>query len=321
MACFENLMNTKNCFYFCFSLFFYYTQISLASDWDKDKAYSFLSNSIMEERYQCLCSNKENFTPPFISIPQENFSSMVILELLVDTDFNLAAKFVLAQKIKNERRVDGLYTFFKDKNLLPPDVDCIALAYTALLKFHGAEDELLMPALSALLKNVNEEGLIEVYIDPQRSNRIDPVVCANVLYFACLCGKHEEIKQTENFIHNTLITKSYKQGTRYYPSACTFLYMVSRLLDFPCLHGKFAFLIYENLTEHIFANNALELAMYIICAKKLGIENKNEQEQLAKLQDADGGWPACTFYKTGKSSDYFGSREITTAFAIRALHH
>jgi hypothetical protein len=258
--------------------------------------------------------------PPFLQIPQENFSSMVILDLLIGLEFDEYTKSILIQNIINSQRVDGLYTFFKESDLLPPDVDCIALAYTALVKAQAIQSNLLIYPLNTLLLNVNDKGLIEVYVDPKRSDRVDVVVCANALYFAYLCEKTETIKNTEDFIYHSLETKNYKKGSRYYPSKFTFLYMISRLLDFPCLDKKFSHLLHHNLKEEIdTANNALELAMCIICAKKLGIECGDKKRALAHLQQQDGGWPACTLYKKGRSPEFFGSRHITTAFAIRAL--
>lgn len=298
-----------------------YSLFSFENYWDKEKAYIFLSKSIIEDKYECLCSKNDEFTPPHFQIPPETFSSMVILDLLVDIEFDERIKSILIQKVINTQRSDGLYTFFKESDLLPPDVDCIALAYTTLIKAQAIKSELLEYPLNTILSNVNAEGLIEVFVDPKRFDRVDIVVCANTIYFAYLCEKNENVKITEDFIYHSLEAQNYKKGSRYYPSKFTFLYMISRLLDFPVLHKKFSCLLHQNLKEEMdTANNPLELAMCIICAKKLGNECSEKKRELASLQLEDGGWSACTFYKNGRSSEFFGSRYITTAFAIRALN-
>lgn len=316
----KRLHRIKLILYFLVVLCCHRANFSFACEWNKNGAHIFLSKSISAGNFQCLCSKTENFDPPLIQIPPENFSSMVILDLLIDTDVDEHIKSILIQKIKSERGTDSLYTFFTEKALLPPDVDTTALAYIALAKAQGKEPNLSSQALDITILNVDAEGLIEVYVDPQRANRIDAVVCANALYFIYLYGRNEEAKLTEDFIYKTLATKAYKDGTRYYPSEDMFLYIVSRLLDFPSLHKKFAPLLYQGLKERInVAHTPLELAMRIICAKKLGISDSSEKEKLAQCQEEDGGWPACIFYKKGSTSDFFGSREITTAFAIQAL--
>lgn len=60
------------------------------------------------------------------------------------------------------------------------------------------------------------------------------------------------------------------------------------------------------------------IKMRIIACNNLGIQSSKEKAKLVSFQLEDGSWPAYSYF-TGSNSRYFGSREISTAFAIKAL--
>jgi hypothetical protein len=64
----------------------------------------------------------------------------------------------------------------------------------------------------------------------------------------------------------------------------------------------------------------LELAQRIITLSLLDIPAPEEVQQLARLQNPDGSWPADGFFHYGRTKIYFGSRALTTAFALKAIY-
>ncbi len=210
-------------------------------------------------------------------------------------------------------------TVFFKSSICYLQIDSTALAHTVLAKA-GNHPPFVLQSLETTIANVNCEGVVEVYFDPLRRGRVDPVVCANAIYFVHFFGKNFKTQATEQFIYDTLVLGSYLDRMRYYPSEDAFLYAVSRLLDFPSLKEKFIQPLSNRLKkQRLTPGTALDLAMRILCAKKLGWPIEKEEIELASLQEADGGWPICPFFKNGSSNQFWGSRAITTAFAIQAL--
>jgi hypothetical protein len=288
--------------------------------WNKRAAYSFVKHSVESGVYHCIGGHNRLMEPPLSQVPRELFSSMVILHLLVNLELDEQVKNKLVADLQCAADGEGCYSFFAESTLLPADADCTALSYDALLQARIIACKDVFKPLIAMIKNVNREGIIEVYFNQQRHGRIDPVVCANVLYLVNLLDKRDQAMATEEFLYRILQEEAYSQGTRYYPSEYMFFYMVARLLDFPLLREKFAPLLTEKLLKMPpILQDPLDLAIRIICLKKLGLAYDGEAHQLASLQQADGGWPLCAFFKKGRSEDFFGSREIVTAFTIKAL--
>ncbi len=291
----------------------------LFCDWDQKAAYSFIYKAIRNNDYQLISGENRALIPSYGKIV-ESFSPMVILDLLGTKVIDVDVHALLVQSIINARLSNQLYSFFFDEKMLPADVDCVALAYTGLIKSGVLAGCNYQNVVELVLTNTNSAGIIETYFDVSRKDRIDPVVGANALYFLYLCGQESQAQTTQQFVLDTLLQEKYKERGRYYPSEDTFLYMISRLLDFPFFQENITFVLQQKLIARLYStHNPLDLAMRVICSKKLKIQNETEAAELASLQESDGGWPAWAYYKKGRSNIYFGSRVITTAFAIKAL--
>ncbi len=286
-------------------------------NWNKKKAYRFLHQKIRLAKCQCVVAHNMELNPFLIMIPEELFSSMIILDLLVDLELNNDIKKNIIRILLNSMGEKGLFTFYANKTSLLADVDDTSLAHTALTKAGSINPEIASRAVEAVIQNVTPEGIIKIWFGS--SAVIDPAVCANAVYFIHLYGKGQRCKLTEDFIYQVITTNTYQEMEFCYPSEDTYLYLVSRLLDFPVLSRKFADPLNERLKKRInTTDNALDLSMRVICSNKLGISNDIEAEKLCRLQQMDGGWPPWALF-VGCLGSFFGSREITTAFAIRAL--
>lgn len=124
-------------------------------------------------------------------------------------------------------------------------------------------------------------------------------------------------------IQNILFHRAYINGTRYYQSPEWFLYYASRFVTYstdPSLKVGFEDLLKTRVYERKgVAGDAFCLGMRLLACNSLGIENNVDKEQLASMQQEDGGWKASAmnFFPTEKKE--IGNRGTTTAFAVTAL--
>lgn len=288
--------------------------------WNKVGACNFLGKT--KGDYKSICSKDKDFSSTISTLNNtpEIFSSMLVLEVISKLEIDAEIKNNIIKKLKSSCYKNGFYYFFTDHSLYPPDSDCTALANIALLKTNSVEHSSVIDTLNGLAKHVNKDGITEVYLDKERAGRIDPVVCANVLYLFYYFGLKHLVVPTDNYVFKTLLTEGYAGGTRYYPSEDMFLYAVSRLLEFPQLKENLSDILGEKLKKRINStDNSFDLALRVICSKRLGVDNTVEAKILAKKQQPDGGWPIGAIFKFGQKDIFFGSREVITAFAIKAL--
>lgn len=258
------------------------------------------------------------------TIIDENFSTIVIMELLLDLEFDTKIKHECLCVLNSQFNESGIICFFADKSLYPGDVDTTALALYVLKKADLIDDDLSLNGINEIINNTTTTGIIDVYFDQtgEKKNRIDPVVCANALYALSLYKKEAEATKSLDFVYETLVTEAYCGGTRYYPSEDAFLFAVSRLIkNFPKTYEKVTEPLKEKVAKRIgLTENPLDLAMRVIACNNLGILNPLEKAKLISYQLQDGSWPACCYF-IGSNNRYFGSKEISTAFAIKALSH
>jgi hypothetical protein len=74
------------------------------------------------------------------------------------------------------------------------------------------------------------------------------------------------------------------------------------------------------LIERIGVNgDAFCLGMRLLACNSLRIENTPDKEQLASMQQADGGWKPSAMYLFPTDKKEVGNRGTTTAFAVKAL--
>ncbi|TFY71121.1 hypothetical protein EVG20_g1897 [Dentipellis fragilis] len=171
-----------------------------------------------------------------------------------------------------------------------------------------------------------DEMLQYTYFDHER-NRIDPVVCVNVLTLFYAHNRGYELARTLHWVRDVLKYRAYLNGTRYYATAECFLYFLSRLLstsDDAELHAELEALLRARLQERVGTRiaddeDALALAMRLSACVSLGIDNDADLRALLALQSEDGGWDASWIYKYGSSGIMIGNRGVTTALAVHAI--
>jgi len=282
-----------------------------------EKGLEFLENEC-DKGYKCFIGNLRNMINPILS-PKEVGSSLLILGsgLKNRSDMELTKKTIDYCKTYQN---NGKYAFFKD-NSLPPDTDVTSWALSTLFELNEIDEKIVSTVVEKILFNVNEKGLIKIYFEPcNKKNRIDHVGIANALYLIYLFNRERKAIKSENFLFEVLSSKEYLKGSHYYHSPDMLLYSLSKTMKFPTFNKKFGELLRSSINERIGSTEwPLDLAMRISVAKKLDIDNETDKKKLLNLQNDDGSWPIDAIYHYGRKNGFFGSKSISTSFAIEAL--
>jgi hypothetical protein len=261
-------------------------------------------------------------------VQPESFTSMIIADLLIgQREHQVLVSQICAMLEQELDAGDGLFHFFKDHARLPADADTTAMGLSVLLQAGAPVTERAHRTLDRILANTNSQGVVETYFDPtgERAGIIDPVVCVNVLYLAHQLGRERELVATLDYVHQTIVDGSYLAGTRYYHSPDTFLYFAARLVrQFPQVHWVLFRPLRAALRDRqATTSHPLDLAQRVIAANwlglPLGLDGADESRELVESQELDGCWPSDSMFRYGRKQIYFGSRALTSAFAIRAL--
>ncbi|KAI0194217.1 Haloacid dehalogenase-like hydrolase-domain-containing protein [Astrocystis sublimbata] len=244
----------------------------------------------------------------------DNFAKLLIADLFPDNSFT-----DLSWKSK------GTWNFFADEPALvpggkfPDDLDTTSLALTVL---RPPSPETVSSMLDTMAQHVNEDGTFQTYYDRQRP-RVDPIVSANVLACFYSYNRGDEFETTLQLVYNTLLERSYANGTRYYPSPDCCLGFIGRLLRSSRdshLHEKLAPLLKSRVSERVgMSGSALDLAMRVMTCKQLGLSCDEDCRALLSLQCDDGSWSGGWVYQYGSSGTKIGNRCVTTAMAVAAL--
>lgn len=124
-------------------------------------------------------------------------------------------------------------------------------------------------------------------------------------------------------LQSMLLSRSYLQGTRYYPSPDCCLGFIGRLLRSSSdahLHMTLGPLLKSRVRERVgLGGSALELAMRISTCTQMGINCENDRRALLDMQCEDGSWEAGWMYQYGTSKVKVGNCGVTTAMAVAAL--
>ncbi|WP_281989579.1 HAD family hydrolase [Aquimarina aggregata] len=287
------------------------------------KARNYLFNRL---RKFPLCRSYVGFNVeliPNVDFSKEIFSTAIVL----DTNSYLPADIIdsMCEEINNHGHQKLKWCFYsKDARPhgFPDDLDTTSMILSCLLTNHKIAKKDTFLIAENMIANRNKEGIIQVYFDNNRP-RVDAVVIVNVLYFMNQIGMNDrpELIESKKFIFNFLINKEYEMGTRYYPAPDVFLFFLSRLVsDFPNQFNDFKKPLRQKLIERIdISHYSLERALRVIALNKLGIVNRIDFIKLIEDQLADGGWPMYGLFIAAKSKKYFGSRELTTSFALEAI--
>ena len=305
---------------------------------ERTQIYPFLQGlSFLHKRFdttsgvQSFISTTPDMQNPVVSpetlfgglttFPTELFTSMVVVDLLYKDFIASAAADEYLDGLSKCHR-DGLFHFFLDTKLLPADVDCTAVGLSLLHQTDRAGRNLVNRAVDRMMQNTDEAGVIKVYFPPCGHRQyVDPVVCLNALYLFALVGREAEARATLDFVRRWALSGEYIEGTRYYPSPDVFLYFLFRFVDrFPSAAESLAGPLRRGLRERFDTSRSpLDLAIRVMLARKMGIANDGDHRRLTDSQARDGAWAAGPFFRFGKRRGFFGSRELTTAFAIKAL--
>ncbi len=255
--------------------------------------------------------------------PREIFSSLCILGILSPLSWEKRMKEMLSSFLKQYYCAEGHFSFFADRSLLPPDVDDTAWGLISLTECENIDSIQGYATASKILNNVNGEGIIDTFFSKGHllKNTLDPVVCATALYAIGLYDLLSAANSTEDYLYETLVQEEYRDGTRYYPSAESFLFMTARLVSrFTKLQDRFMQILKEKVLKRKgMAATPIELAQRVISLRCMDLPATEEIMQLISMQSENGSWPLNPFFTQRKNTIYYGSRELTTALAIKAL--
>lgn len=283
----------------------------------------------------------------------EAFSAMMALALLRPprTSEERDRIRLLHERVQ-ECRWQHRYRFFHTRGGFASDTDCTAVAAAAL---HGSgyctdidldtyARVLLTAAAPGLSRTfrwddeVVKPGRMMVYWEDdaepgavRRGRKYDPTASANVLYVlehASIPGRAhaQAVAANRGYVAAHLTSGRYLAGTRYYPSPASFLYAMSRL------HAAFPER-YQAVRPALAAaaatpdlTNPLNLALNILAAGNIAASDialkpglDERRAVLISQQRPDGSWPFCPLYRLGRHEVYFGSPDITTLIAVKAL--
>lgn len=271
----------------------------------------------------------------------DSLSAMLALTLLPAHSGNRDLISLLYQQVKQSRR-GYRFRVFPKAPACAAGTDCTAIAVSGLYRHQLLVEqqadmfarELLLAATEWDAEDGPRVGVIPVYWDdeaepnsPIRERRHDAVVCAHTLYAIHLAKGHAgDIGPTLDYMAKHLSSRAYLSGTRYYPSPDAFLCAAAALcaactLCDEKLGGLVRRALLNRMADKGVCFAALDMALRIIAADHLGMRagQRQRREALAALQDRDGSWRACPYYRMGQIPLYFGSRSLTTLFALRAL--
>lgn len=159
-------------------------------------------------------------------------------------------------------------------------------------------------------------------------NRVDPVVCCNVLSLFHQYGRGHQLPETLDWVQQVLARRAYVNGTSFYPVPEAFFFFLCRLL--PRLkagrgrahdvHGRMRRLLAERLKERVGVPvDAASLAMRLIVCHRVGVRDVRGLKMLLAMQEADGGWEMGTLYHYASKKLRLGNRGASTALAIDAV--
>lgn len=222
----------------------------------------------------------------------------------------------------------------------PDDMDTTSMAIT-ILKDRAHEAHSVM---DKMLQYLTPDGIIQVIDALHKStvrvkltslcdqtfftdfkNRVDPVVCCNILSLFYQYGRGDELSETLDWVQQVLERRAYIHGTSYYPIPEAFFFFLSRLLPHlksPCpwVYDRMRRLLADRLKERIgIPVDSVSLAMRLVVCEQLGICDVRGLKELLSMQEADGGWDMGTLYQYRSKKLTLGNRGVSTALALEAI--
>ena len=283
------------------------------------KAFHYLESQNLNGFYKCQLSSDRTMTNSKYS-PNEIASSALILETAFS--HNSHSNQEIINYLKKHLRRDKSISFFENDSLLPADADTTSFTLSALYHSGALNISTTKEIAKRIVENKNN-GQIQIYFNPEkfnRENRFDEVALSNISYFLFLQGFEAEAEKQLPLIQDFFASKKYLNGSRYYFSPESAIYLASRLVEFSKGNKQLHSVLEDALKERIGKTDfPLDLAMRVTSAHRLGMKNNLDFQKLISIQNPDGSFPADAIYKYGSKEEYFGSKEISTAFSIEAL--
>lgn len=302
--------------------------------WNRSSAFQFLETrwQLYDGFWACLgelnhFNNVGQFTHRYSpDTARELWSVGLIIDLLLDLELNDSIKSKLIELTKSAFNSEGLCVSFSQPCPLPPDVDATALCTSILLRANQMDTGLLNQIANSLALNINQEKIIKVWFTSSGpfSDVMDIAIALSGLYLLYLLKAEHLAKPTEDFIFDALINNTCQNYFVYYATEEQLLYMLSRIvLLSDSFKKRFYPVLEKRIKQGIGKTQApLSLAQRMIAATNLGIPNEVDAIHLSLLQNADGSWNDDIIFQYTQPDGItyaHGSKEITTAFAIKAL--
>jgi hypothetical protein len=277
-------------------------------------AVAWLTAMWRGDHLPCKVSEHRDFATSRPSEP-ERFTALVTGQLLARVPEAAALVGQIARSQAAALRGSTRVHFFLDASRLPADTNCTAVAYLLLLQTGGVTEDEAHRAFDEIARAVTPDGVITTYFEPvgDRANIVDAVVCANTLRLAHRLGRATEVTRTARYVWSVVRNGAYLGGTRYYPSPDSLLYALSRGMPFDELRAATARRIGTT-------GSTIDLAQRALTTDRLALDGSIDRERLLERREADGTWAPDGWFCYGRSREWFGSRALTTAFALAALH-
>ncbi|GKZ36938.1 hypothetical protein AbraIFM66950_008203 [Aspergillus brasiliensis] len=287
----------------CPSMPVFQTIVNLFDDDTIGRGKQFLRN---------VAGNCYSVTDTGVTI-KENFAQLLLLELTGDKSLI---------KIEPHRET---WNFFIGSPVLtqrdfPNDMDTTSMALTVLKQ----DPKIAHRVMDSILLYRTPDGLVQTFFS-EFKNRVDPVVCCNVLNLFYLYGRGSELPETLNWVEQVLRRRAYINGTCYYPKPEAFLFFLSRFLRRlkgadPDRHARLVQMLAQRLQERIGVEvDEASLAMRLIALNDVGVRDRIGLEVLIRSQREDGGWAMGTLYQYYSKRLQIGNRATCTALAIEAI--
>ncbi|KAJ5928243.1 HAD-like protein [Penicillium verhagenii] len=243
----------------------------------------------------------------------ENFAQLMILEATGDDEL---------VEIDHHETTWNYFigTPVLTQTVFPDDLDTTSLALMVLIQ----PDHIVHGVLDRMLEYVNEDGIILTFFTSFK-NRVDPVVCVNVLGLFYRYGRGHQLSRTLEWLKDVLIRRAYMHGTAFYPTPEHFLFFFSRFLGFikesdSTLHDELAILYIPRLKERLGTPcDSVGLSMRLIACNQFGIADQIGLETLKATQCEDGGWDMGLLYQYASKKLKIGNRGVSTALAVSAI--
>lgn len=285
-------------------------------------ASGFQSQVSLTDDMSAVVNDPEPLFGPRPSMPTELFTSLVVYDLVYAGTAPSPTAGLLLDLVQRHRRPAGHFDFFIEEGLLPTDADCTAFGSSVVAAQSGGQDERLATTVERLVNNVDDTGVIEVYLPPAGARRyVDAAVCANVLEFLYRLRCQGRAVATIGHVAGALRSGSHLDGTRYYPSAEALPFFVARLVR---SSPDAAADLREPLADAMDAprpapRSAMDTAMRLYTSATLGHATDQQVDAVVKAQRPDGSWPPHALYRFGRRHGFFGSTALATAIAVAAL--